>query len=55
MKIICVLIGVYEIDNECYFVKNYRLKYIFVLNFIIFLNKLFIFYDEYYFNIDKWK
>lgn len=36
MKIICVLIGVYEIDNECYFVKNYKLKYIFVLYFYYF-------------------
>lgn len=54
MKTICALTGAYnEIDNERHFVKNHRSKHTFALNFIIFLNK--IFYDEYHFNIDKWK
>lgn len=55
MKTICALTGAYEIDNERHFVKNHRSKHTFPLNFIIFLNKISIFYDEYHFNIDKWK
>lgn len=55
MKTICALTGAYEIDNERHFVKNHRSKHTFALNFIIFLNKISIFYDEYHFNIDKWK